>query len=178
MQVLVQRFDANPYCTRASWLIDGVHQCYGMELPLTALVPGGLSALAAGHYKLIVNQSTRFSALAGHPVILPLVLDLAGLTTIFNGRALNDCGIRQHGGNVVNSIPEGQPGGPKPGRYDVNDPHRTDSIGCMLAGSAWGADNRSTTGSRDALAPYIAKLLAAQNRKETIFLTITNPLFA
>ena len=178
MQVLVQRFDANPYCTRARWIIDGVVKCLGLELPLTPLVPGGLRALAAGHYKIIVNQSNRFTELAGHPVILPLILDLAGNTTIFNGKPLIECGIRQHGGNVVNSIPEGQPGGPKPGRYDLNDPNRTDSIGCMLAGTAWGADNRSTTGSRAALAPYMAQLLAAQNRKEAIFLTITNPLFA
>lgn len=173
MKVLVQRFDANPYCTRSRLFVDTVPQCVFLELPLQPLVPGGLFAIPAGQYQIIVNQSTRFSALAGHPVFLPLILDLPGHTTLFHGKALNDCGIRQHSGNVVNSIPQGQPGGPKPGAYDVNDPHRTDSIGCQLAGTAFGPGGRSTVSSRAALAPYQALLQAAQDRKETIYLTIT-----
>lgn len=172
MKVLLNRFDANAYCTRSRLFVDTVPQCVFLELPLAPLVRGGLFAIPAGNYQIIVNQSARFSALAGHPVILPLILDLPGRTTLFHGKALNDCGIRQHGGNVVNSIPQGHPGGPKPGPYDVNDPNRTDSIGCQLAGLSFGPDHRSTVSSRAALAPYQALLQAAQDRKEVIYLTI------
>jgi hypothetical protein len=172
MKVLLQRFDATAYCTRSRLFVDTAPQCVFLELPLKPLVPGGLFAIPAGTYQLIVNQSTRFSALAGHPVYLPLLLDLPGHTTLFHGRPLNDCGIRQHGGNVVNSIPQGQPGGPQPGPYNVNDPHRTDSIGCQLAGTAFGSDHRSTVSSRAALGPYQALLQAAQDRGEAITLTV------
>ena len=99
--------------------------------------------------------------------------DLPGHTTLFHGKPINDCGIRLHGGNVVNSIPVGQEGGPKPGPYDVNDQKRTDSDGCPLAGTAWGADGKSTTGSQAALAPLQAKVQAALDRGEAVTLTIS-----
>ena len=173
MKVVLDRFDSNAYCTRSRLFVDGIPNCVFLELPLKPLVDGGLLAIPAGHYQLIVNQSTRFSAIAGRPVFLPLVLDLPGTTTLYHGRPLNECGIRQHGGNVVNSIPQGQFGGPKPGRYDVSDPHRTDSIGCQLAGQFFGPDHRSTVNSRAALVPYIALLVAAQQRKEQILFSVT-----
>lgn len=175
MNVRVARFEATPYCTRSTLTVDGVAQAVILELPLVPLVAGGTFAFPPGAYQLVVNRSNRFSLIAGHDVILPLIQDLPGRTTLFHGRPVNECGLRQHGGNVVNSIPVGQKGGPKPGPYDVNDPNRTDSEGCQLLGVAFGADRRSTVSSRAALAPYLAKLLAAQARRESIFLTVTNP---
>ena len=175
MNVRIARFEATPYCTRATLAVDGVQEAVILELPLKPLVPGGTFAFPAGNYQLVVNRSNRFSLIAGHDVILPLIQDLPGRTTLFHGQPVNGCGLRQHGGNVVNSIPVGQKGGPKPGPYNVNDPNRTDSEGCQLLGSSFGADHRSTVSSRAALAPYLAKLTAAQSRGETIFLTVTNP---
>ena len=175
MNVRIARFEATKYCTRATLTVDGVKQGVILELPLVPLVTGGLFAFPAGDYQILVNRSNRFSALAGHDVILPLIQDLPGRTTLFHGQPVNGCGLRQHGGNVVNSIPVGQKGGPKPGPYDVNDPNRTDSDGCQLLGVSFGPDQRSTVSSRAALAPYLAKLLAAQGRGEPIFLTLTNP---
>ena len=57
--------------------------------------------------------------------------------------------------------------------YDVTDPNRTDSDACLLCGSAWGADNKSTTGSQAALGPLQAKVQAALNRHEPVTLTIS-----
>lgn len=172
MHILIQRFDANKYCTRSRAYVDGVLVCVFLELPLQPLVVGGLRALVDGEYQVIVNKSNRLSLAAGRDVFTPLILDLPGHTTIFNGKPLNECGIRQHSGNVVNSIPQGQPGGPAPGPYNVNDPNRTDVIGCMIAGTGFGAGNRSTVNSRIAMAKYQPILLAAQNRREAITLTV------
>ena len=44
--------------------------------------------MPAGTYGVIVNQSTRFSAKAGHPVFLPLLLNVPGYE-----------GVRIHPGN-------------------------------------------------------------------------------
>lgn len=173
MKITTNRFEKGSNWTRSLLAVDGVPQCKILELPVTPLVAGGIFAIPAGTYRVIINQSTRFSARAGHPVFLMLLLDLPGHTTLFHGKPINDCGIRLHGGNVVNSIPVGHPGGPNPGPYNVNDAKRTDSDACLLAGTAWGADGKSTTGSQAALAPLQAKVQAALNRGEAVTLTIS-----
>lgn len=173
MHLTLNRFDKGSNCTRSLLAVDGVAQCKILELPLTPLVVGGIFAIPAGTYRIVITKSPRFSVLAGHDVFLMRILDLPGHTTLHHGRPIDECGILIHGGNVVNSIPVGQKGGPKPGRYDVNDPNRTDSDGCLLAGSGWGANNKSTTGSRVALAPLQAKVQAALDRHEPVTLTIS-----
>lgn len=172
MHLVITRFDKGLNWTRSLLSVDGVAQCKVLELPLVPLVPHGIFAIPAGNYRVVIDRSTRFSARAGHDVYLMHVLDLPGHTTLFHGQPIDECGIRIHGGNVVNSIPVGQKGGPKPGPYDVNDPNRTDSDACLLAGTAWGTDNKSTTGSQAALAPLQAKVQAALHRGEQVTLTV------
>lgn len=173
MNLTVNRFDKGSNWTRSLLAVDGVPECKILELPLVPLVPGGIFAIPAGEYQVVITRSPRFSARAGRDVLLMRLLDLPGHTTRFHGKHIDDCGILIHGGNVVNSILVGQKGGPKPGPYDVSDPNRTDSDACLLAGSAWGADGKSTTGSRNALGPLQAKVQAALDRGEAVTLTIT-----
>lgn len=173
MKLAIDRFDKGANWMRSNLTVDGVAQCKILELPPKPLVPGGIFAIPAGTYRIVIERSPRFSARAGHNVFLMRLLDLPSHTTLFHGKPIDECGILLHGGNVVNSIPVGQKGGPRPGPYDVNDPNRTDSDACLLAGSGWGANNRSTTGSRVALEPLQAKVQAALNRHEPVTLTIT-----
>ena len=173
MQLTVNRFDKGSNWTRSLLAVDGQPECKILELPVVPLVAGGIFAIPAGNYQLIIDRSTRFSARAGRDMYMLHVLDLPGHTTLFHGQPIDTCGIRLHGGNVVNSIPVGFLGGPQPGPYDVNDAHRTDSDGCLLAGTGWGVDGKSTTGSQAALAPLQAKVQAALNRGEAVTLTIS-----
>jgi hypothetical protein len=172
MQITVIRRPGTKTCLLSTWWVDGFAQCVGIELPAVPLVPGGLRALAAGTYAVRTAYSPRFSGLTGKPTFKPRLFDLPGRTTLFGGRPLNECGVEIHSGNVVNSIPAGQPGGPKPGPYDPNDPHRTDAHGCLLTGTAFGADGHSTVNSRVAFEALNAKILAAEAAHEGIKLTI------
>ena len=173
MHLTLKRFDKGSNWTRSLLAVDGKPECKILELPVTPLVAGGIFAIPAGTYAVTIDRSNRFSARAGHDVYLIHITDLPGHTTLFHGKPLSECGIRLHGGNVVNSIPVGFLGGPQPGPYDVNDAHRTDSDGCLLAGTDWGVDGKSTTGSQAALAPLQAKVQAALNRGEAVTLTIS-----
>ena len=165
-----------PNYTVDRWLVNAAYQCVGLELPTVAPVPGGLLAIPAGTYNVIYNQSARFSALAGRPVYLPLILDEPGTTTLFHGVPIDTCGVRIHSGNVVNGIPAGQPGGPRPGPYDVSDPLRTDVTACLIVGTGLGADGKTLLNSRIALAPLITQIAQAQVRGEKITLTITEAI--
>ena len=158
------------------WLVNAQYQCMGLELPTVAPVPGGLLAIPAGTYQVVYNQSARFSLLAGHAVYLPQLLDLPGRTTLFHGQPISGCGIRIHSGNVVNGIPAGQTGGPRVGPYNVNDPLRTDVIGCLIVGTGLGADGKTLLNSRIALAPLVSRIAAAQTAGEAITLTITETI--
>jgi hypothetical protein len=46
------------------------------------------TAIPAGRYRVIWNKSNRFSLKAGHPVFMPLILDIPGFA-----------GVRLHSGN-------------------------------------------------------------------------------
>jgi hypothetical protein len=79
-------------CTIGRLSIDGEHQCYTCEdvvRPAGQKVPGQ-TAIPAGRYQVIVNRSERFSKLAGHEVLLPLLLKVPGFE-----------GVRIHTGNVA-----------------------------------------------------------------------------
>jgi hypothetical protein len=174
LTLFVQRDLSQPNFMCSHWLVDNQPECVGLELPLMPYVPGGLHAIPAGQYQVTYTKSARFSRLVGHDVFLPLILDLPERTTptLFNGVPLNDCGIRIHGGNVVNSIPVGRPGGPQ-STYNENDPNRTDSDGCLLVGTSFGADGKSLVCSQDALRPLVDKIAAAYAAQQVISLTIS-----
>jgi len=139
------------------------------------LIPGGLYAIPAGQYQVQYTRSERFSILAGQDIWLPVVLDLpvCATPTLFHGKPIDDCGIRIHGGNVVNSILWGQPGGPASPVYNVNDPNRTDSEGCLLVGIAFGSDDKSLLESQAALRPLVTKIANACDNGVSITLTIS-----
>jgi hypothetical protein len=76
--------------TISRWYLDGVVFCYGCEdvVRPPAQKIFGKSAIPAGTYKAIINRSERFSKLAGHDVLLPLLLNVPGFE-----------GVRIHVGN-------------------------------------------------------------------------------
>lgn len=50
----------------------------------------GVTAIPMGEYDVVVDESLHFSAMAGHPVILPRLLNVPGFE-----------GVRMHGGNTA-----------------------------------------------------------------------------
>lgn len=90
MKITVQRHTLTARSTISVLSIDGVPTCSVLEDPVRLTGPKvwGDTAIPAGTYGVIVNQSTRFSAKAGHPVFLPLLLNVPGYE-----------GVRIHPGN-------------------------------------------------------------------------------
>jgi hypothetical protein len=72
--------------TISRWYLDGVVFCYGCEdvVRPPAQKIFGKSAIPAGTYKAIINRSERFSKLAGHDVLLPLLLNVPGFNLLFD----------------------------------------------------------------------------------------------
>ena len=90
MHLTVQRHTLTARSTISVLSIDGIPTCSILEDPVRLTGPKvwGDTAIPAGTYGVIVNQSTRFSAKAGHPVFLPLLLNVPGYE-----------GVRIHCGN-------------------------------------------------------------------------------
>lgn len=165
----------NKLDTPGTWTLDGQPFCVGLELPRTPLVAGGLHCIDPGEYRLVMAYSPRFSRQRGQVTYMPRVLDLLGETTYFHGRDFDLCGILAHGGNLVNSIPFGQAGGPRSATYDASDELRSDSDGCLLVGTGFTAPSRGKTGlysSRAALDKLMAVLRQADAHKTLVTLTI------
>ena len=142
MKITIKRLPSANGCTLSTWAVNGVPQCVGLEdVVRNAAAPKvfGQTAIPAGTYGVIINQSTRFSALAGKPVFLPLLLNVPGYE-----------GVRIHVGN-----------------YPI------DTLGCLLPGTAFGADRASVTSSRVAFTALFAKMQAAVKAGEKITLTIS-----
>ena len=142
-------------CTIGQLFVDGVYQCFTLEdvvRPATAAKVYGQTAIPAGTYRIVVNKSARFSAKAGHDVLLPLLLNLPGRDIHFGGQRIDDCGVRIHPGNTA-----------------------ADTLGCILVGTAAAPDGASILSSRVAFAALFARIQAAQALQQAITLTIINP---
>ena len=174
MEITAVRSTCASNYTLSNWTIDDIVFCVAIELPLQPPVPGGLCAIPAGTYRVIIERSPNFSQLAGHDVFLPHLYDLPGYTTSFHGLALDNCGILIHGGNVVNGIPKCQPGGPQPGPYSVKDPLRTDSEGCLLVGTDFGDDKKSIINSQIALAKLKERIQGAGRAGQLVSITLVD----
>lgn len=72
--------------------VDGKTECFILEdhFPTPYVKIPGKTAIPAGKYEVIVNKSERFSALAGHEVLMPLLLSVPQYQ-----------GVRIHPGNVA-----------------------------------------------------------------------------
>ena len=76
--------------TQGMLYVDDVFECYTLEDEVRAagVKVDGETAIPEGHYRVIVNQSARFSKKAGCPVFLPQIIDVP-----------NFDGVRIHAGN-------------------------------------------------------------------------------
>ncbi len=72
--------------------VDGKFECFVIEdnYPTPWVKTPGKTAIPTGRYQVIVNRSERFSALAGHEVLMPLVCNVPEYQ-----------GIRIHPGNTA-----------------------------------------------------------------------------
>jgi hypothetical protein len=73
--------------------VDGVRECFILEdvyrPPPAPKIPGA-TCIPCGTYEVRITHSPRFSALAGHDVELPLLIDVPGFE-----------GVRIHPGNTA-----------------------------------------------------------------------------
>ena len=103
-----------PRSTISMVSIEGVFQCYVLEdtvreipdVPIERWKIDHETAIPAGKYEVVRTRSNRFSALAGHDVILPLLVGVNGYQ-----------GVRIHPGN----IPENTDGCLLPGLHKGQD---------------------------------------------------------
>lgn len=158
--------------TFSNIFVDGALTFAGLELPTQAPPGATLRAMPTGKFIVRMTRSNKFSKRAGVDVYLPQIFDRPGNVTIWKGRAVDNCGLRLHSGNVVNAIPFGQPGGPKQLGYNANDPNRTDSDGCPLVGLGFTGDGESITRGRDAQKLLIELIEAAAARGEVVELSV------
>ncbi len=91
MKLTLRRFKFTQRTTLGELLIDGRHHSYVIEdryrPPPEKKVPGE-TCIPIGTYNVVINRSERFSKLAGHDVLMPLLENVPGFT-----------GIRIHTGN-------------------------------------------------------------------------------
>jgi hypothetical protein len=132
--------------TLSTWYVEGQQVCVGVEdvvrAPGEAKVPGK-TAIPTGTYRVIVTMSTRFKRR------LPLLVNMPGGTIRFGALRIDDCGVRIHPGNTA-----------------------ADTEGCLLPGSAFGADGASVTASRVAFDRLFVRIEHAINAGEQVTLTI------
>ncbi len=114
MELTVHRHTLTAHSTIGLLSVDGTPFCTTLEDPVRPAREKvwGDTAIPAGRYGVIVNQSTRFSEKAGHPVFLPLLVAVPGFE-----------GVRIHSGNR----PEDTEGCLLVGVYDKSHP---DWINC------------------------------------------------
>ncbi len=132
--------------TLSTWYIEGKQVCVGVEDVVRG--PGeakvfGKTAIPAGTYRVVVTPSARFKRL------LPLLVNVPGGDIHFGGSRIDDCGVRIHPGNTA-----------------------ADTEGCLLPGSAFGADGASVTASRVAFDKLFARIQQAVAANDPITLTI------
>ena len=92
MNLLLHRRWLTEKSTIGELSIDGAFECFVLEdryrLPSEPKVYGE-TAIPNGRYEVRITNSPRFSAMAGHPVDLPLLIGVPGYE-----------GVRIHPGNV------------------------------------------------------------------------------
>lgn len=81
-----------PNSTIGELSVDGKWECFVIEdnYPTPWVKTPGKTAIPVGKYEVIVNRSDRFSTLAGHDVLMPLLLNVPQYA-----------GIRIHPGNTA-----------------------------------------------------------------------------
>ena len=132
--------------TLSTWYVEGQQICVGIEDvvrgPSEAKVYGK-TAIPAGTYRVRVTMSNRFKRR------LPLLVNMPGGTIRFGNKLIDDCGVRIHPGNTA-----------------------ADTEGCLLPGSAFGADGASVSASRVAFDRLFTRIEMAVANGEPITLTI------
>jgi hypothetical protein len=131
--------------TLSTWYVGGQQVCVGIEdvvRPLGEKVYGK-TAIPVGTYRVVVTVSNRFKRR------LPLLVNVPGGTIRFGEQLIDNCGVRIHPGNTA-----------------------ADTEGCLLPGSAFGADGASVSASRVAFDRLFARIEQALGAGEKITLTI------
>lgn len=80
--------------TTGELAIDGVRQCFTVEdnFPTPYVKIPGKTAIPEGRYRVSIERSPRFSAMAGHDVFLPRLHDVPGFegVLIHSGNTADD----------------------------------------------------------------------------------------
>lgn len=132
--------------TLSKWFVEGQQVCVGLEDVVRGATEAkvyGKTAIPAGTYRVLVTMSNRFKRR------LPLLVNVPGGTIKFGEQLIDNCGVRIHSGNTA-----------------------ADTEGCLLPGSAFGADGASVTASRVAFDRLFARIEQALAAGERITLTI------
>lgn len=90
MELDLPRRPSKGKATLGDLSVDGTFECFTLEdlvRPNGEKVYGE-TAIPAGRYQVVITKSNRFSAIAGHDVFLPLLLNVPSYE-----------GVRIHGGN-------------------------------------------------------------------------------
>lgn len=91
MLLTLERRWLTPKSTIGELRLDGVIKCFVLEdvyRPSPEAKVPGKTCIPCGKYEVVITHSPRFSALAGIPVDMPLLLNVPGFT-----------GVRIHWGN-------------------------------------------------------------------------------
>ena len=91
MELLLRRHIFTPKTTIGDLFVDGRFECYVLEdryRPPPEPKVFGETAIPNGRYEVRITRSPRFSAMAGHDVFLPLLVNVPGYE-----------GVRIHPGN-------------------------------------------------------------------------------
>jgi hypothetical protein len=83
MKLTLNRGACSAKSTPGTLMVDGVHECFTLEDVVRDEKIAGCTAIPAGEYRVIINQSNRFKRL------LPLLIDVPGFE-----------GVRIHPGNT------------------------------------------------------------------------------
>ena len=167
MELLIKRqpseTDGTPggMMTIGQLFVNQMFQCLTLEDQIrpTGEFVFGKTAIPAGRYQITINRSNRFSQIAGHDVMLPLIFDLPGNNTMFGAHGIDEAGCRLHAGN-----------------------DEFDTEGCILLGLLRGKvlDKNGKflaygiLQSATAFAAVFALISAALAKSEAVYLTIQN----
>ncbi len=80
----LKRYKLTNESTIGRLYVDGIFQCYTLEDRYRPGQPkvAGETCIPCGTYEIVINESPRFSKIAGHPVFMPRLLDVLGFLGI------------------------------------------------------------------------------------------------